>query len=209
MSSDEQPNGCPTTRGLALLDICGPSYVQPRLRWYVALGHSDLVWVLLRSVGMKPTSSWGCCVACVLGWGWGGDVVLKPIILRGRCVGRRLKQTWSRSLYTLILDALKHDVQLMTDYKNALWDMKPSAKLVDTRAEQEHILGNNSMATVTCWRHDNDLYYTTQFQRYGIRFQNGRLIVPVSGTYYIYSFLGLAERRLTDDGVPIEPNNMH
>ncbi|XP_052785093.1 uncharacterized protein LOC128220654 [Mya arenaria] len=108
-----------------------------------------------------------------------------------------------------IHDALKHDVQLMTDYKNALWNMKPSAKLVGTRAEQGHVLGNTTMATVTSWRHDKDLYYTTGFQRYGIRFQNGRLIVPVSGTYYIYSFLGLTDRRLTDEGIAVEPNNMH
>ncbi|WAR27699.1 hypothetical protein MAR_013403 [Mya arenaria] len=110
---------------------------------------------------------------------------------------------------TYIEDALKHDVKLMSDYKNTLWDMKPSAKLVGIHEKQDHISGNNSMTTVTCWRHDKDLYYTTGFQRYGIRFQNGRLIVPVSGTYYIYSFLGLTERRLTDEGIPLESNNMH
>ncbi|WAR27685.1 hypothetical protein MAR_013389 [Mya arenaria] len=106
-----------------------------------------------------------------------------------------------------IEDALKHDVQLMTDYKNSLWDMKPSAKLVGNREGQEDVQGNNAMATVTSWRHDKDLYYTTGFQRYGVRFQNGRLIVPVSGTYYIYSFLGLTERRLTDEGVPVKSSS--
>ncbi|XP_052784831.1 tumor necrosis factor ligand superfamily member 15-like [Mya arenaria] len=105
-----------------------------------------------------------------------------------------------------IQDALKHDVQLMTDYKNTLLDMKPSAKLVGNREEQDPDPGNNAMTTVTSWRHDKDLYYTTGFQRYGIRYQNGRLIVPVSGTYYIYSFLGLTERRLTDEGIPVESN---
>ncbi|WAR27681.1 hypothetical protein MAR_013385 [Mya arenaria] len=105
--------------------------------------------------------------------------------------------------YTPFVDALKHDVQLMTDYKNKLWDMKPSAKLVGIRENPEHEHGNAAMTTVTCWHHDKDLYYTTGFQRYGIRFQNGRLIVPVSGTYYIYSFLGLAERLLTDEGISV------
>ncbi|WAR27687.1 hypothetical protein MAR_013391 [Mya arenaria] len=106
-----------------------------------------------------------------------------------------------------IQDALKHDVQLMTDYKNTLWDMKPSAKLVGNREQQKHVSGNAAMTTVTCWRHDKDLYYTTGFQRYGIRFQNGRLIVPVSGTYHIYSFLGLTERGVTDEGIPVKSNN--
>ncbi|WAR27695.1 hypothetical protein MAR_013399 [Mya arenaria] len=107
-----------------------------------------------------------------------------------------------------IKDALQHDVHLMSDYKNTLWSMKPSAKLVGVREQIKHVQGNDSIATVTCWRHDKDLYYTTGFQRYGIRYQNGRLIVPVSGTYYIYSFLGLTERRLTDEGIPVEPKNM-
>ncbi|WAR27682.1 hypothetical protein MAR_013386 [Mya arenaria] len=106
-----------------------------------------------------------------------------------------------------IKDAMKYDVQLMNDYKNTLWDMKPSAKLVGIREKPEHEHGNAAMTTLTCWRHDKDLYYTTGFQRYGIRFQNGRLIVPVSGTYYIYSFLGLTERRLTDGGISVESNN--
>ncbi|XP_052785156.1 tumor necrosis factor ligand superfamily member 11-like [Mya arenaria] len=106
-----------------------------------------------------------------------------------------------------IKDVLKHDVQLMNDYKNTLWDMKPSAKLVGIREKPEHQHGNAGMTTVTCWRHDKDLYYTTGFQRYGVRFQNGRLIVPVSGTYYIYSFLGLTERRLNGEGIPLESNN--
>ncbi|WAR27689.1 hypothetical protein MAR_013393, partial [Mya arenaria] len=64
------------------------------------------------------------------------------------------------------------------DYKNTLLDMKPSAKLVGNREEQDPDPGNNAMTTVTSWRHDKDLYYTTGFQRYGIRYQNGRLIVP-------------------------------
>ncbi|WAR27692.1 hypothetical protein MAR_013396 [Mya arenaria] len=49
-----------------------------------------------------------------------------------------------------IQDALKHDVQLLTDYKNTLWDMKPSAKLVGNREEQKHVTGNAAMTTVTC-----------------------------------------------------------
>ncbi|WAR27314.1 hypothetical protein MAR_013018 [Mya arenaria] len=40
-----------------------------------------------------------------------------------------------------IEEALEHDVQLMTNYKNTLWSMKPSAKLVGNREEQEHVSG--------------------------------------------------------------------
>ncbi|WAR27690.1 hypothetical protein MAR_013394 [Mya arenaria] len=103
-----------------------------------------------------------------------------------------------------VQDVSKHDVQLLTNYKNTLWYKKPYAKVLGNSEEQEHVNGNNAMVTVTCWRHDTDIYQTTGLQRYGIRFQNGRLIVSVSGTYYIYSFLGLTEQRLTDEGIPVD-----
>ncbi|KAH3784531.1 hypothetical protein DPMN_162488 [Dreissena polymorpha] len=49
------------------------------------------------------------------------------------------------------------------------------------------------MKSVVSWFHGRELDYTTGFLRYGVRYQKGRLIVPLTGTYNIYSFLSLTE----------------
>ncbi|XP_052217039.1 uncharacterized protein LOC127834939 [Dreissena polymorpha] len=76
--------------------------------------------------------------------------------------------------------------------------MKPAAKLVGQHSSK-HIGTDKTrdkpgaMKTVMSWFSNRDLDYTTGFMRYGIRYQNGRLIVPLTGTYNIYSFLSLTE----------------
>nr|ABZ89640.1 tumor necrosis factor-like protein [Dreissena rostriformis bugensis] len=76
--------------------------------------------------------------------------------------------------------------------------MKPAAKRVgsltykQTGTVQMHDTPKK-MVTVDAWFHGRDLDYTSGFMRYGVRYQNGRLIVPLTGTYNIYSFLSLTE----------------
>jgi len=57
----------------------------------------------------------------------------------------------------------------------------------------EGLKDNESMTLYNHWHHDDTLWYTRGFQRYGVRYQNGRLIVPYSGWYHIYSFMGFYE----------------
>lgn len=45
------------------------------------------------------------------------------------------------------------------------------------------------MTPIRVWRHGKELYDGSGFFRYGIRYRNGRLVVPVSGTYFIYGFV--------------------
>lgn len=58
------------------------------------------------------------------------------------------------------------------------------------------------MTPIRLWRHGRELYDTSGFVRYGIRYRNGRLVVPVSGTYFIYSFVDLFEQCIPNTGKP-------
>lgn len=49
------------------------------------------------------------------------------------------------------------------------------------------------MTTVTSWRTGRDLYLFNGFLRNGMQFQNGRLIVPFSGEYFVSSYVELYE----------------
>ncbi|WAR12317.1 hypothetical protein MAR_026497 [Mya arenaria] len=86
----------------------------------------------------------------------------------------------------------EQDIQLQNPFEAQL-EMKPSARLVGAR-DIKQSSDDAAMTTVRSWRHDKDLHYTDGFQRYGIRYQNGRMIVPLSGTYSVHSFLTLRER---------------
>ncbi|XP_052217038.1 tumor necrosis factor ligand superfamily member 15-like isoform X4 [Dreissena polymorpha] len=89
--------------------------------------------------------------------------------------------------------------------------MKPAAKLVGSiKSNQQGMVKKNDtldkMKTVLDWFHDRELDYTTGFMRYGVRYQNGRLIVPLTGTYNIYSFLSLTENN-DFANVPVQITN--
>lgn len=58
------------------------------------------------------------------------------------------------------------------------------------------------MTPIRLWRHGRELYDTSGFARYGIRYRNGRLVVPTSGTYFIYSFLDFYEQCGPESGKP-------
>lgn len=49
------------------------------------------------------------------------------------------------------------------------------------------------MTPIREWRHGRELYDGSGFKRYGVQYINGRLVVPVSGTYFIYSFVDFFE----------------
>ncbi|KAH3733532.1 hypothetical protein DPMN_039961 [Dreissena polymorpha] len=89
-------------------------------------------------------------------------------------------------------------IELKNDYLASIPEMKPAAKLVGHHSSKH--TGSDktrdnpgAMKTVLSWFSGRDLDYTTGFMRYGMRYQNGRLIVPLTGTYNIYSFLCLTE----------------
>lgn len=52
---------------------------------------------------------------------------------------------------------------------------------------------SQNMATVTSWNTGRKLPSTNGYMRYGMQYQNGRLIVPVAGRYFIHSYLELYE----------------
>ncbi|KAH3814536.1 uncharacterized protein LOC127834952 isoform X1 [Dreissena polymorpha] len=87
-------------------------------------------------------------------------------------------------------------IELKNDYLASIPDMKPAAKLVGLLANKHKGLDkkkSGELETVVSWFNGRELDYTTGFMRYGVRYQNGRLIVPLTGTYNIYSFLSLTE----------------
>lgn len=49
------------------------------------------------------------------------------------------------------------------------------------------------MSTVSSWSGGRKLSLTTGYLRYGVQYQNGRLIVPVSGKYFLHSHIELYE----------------
>ncbi|XP_045200685.1 tumor necrosis factor ligand superfamily member 15-like [Mercenaria mercenaria] len=97
----------------------------------------------------------------------------------------------------------KNRVRLMSIYDKAFWEMKPAAKL--TGKEQPDARKSDigaDMIPVREWRHGRELYDTSGFERYGIRYRNGRLVVPVDGTYFIYSSVDLFESCNPSTGKP-------
>ncbi|XP_060573812.1 tumor necrosis factor ligand superfamily member 15-like [Ruditapes philippinarum] len=93
---------------------------------------------------------------------------------------------------------------LMAIYDRYFWEMKPSAKV--TGKEQPVNTKNKKveeMTPIRVWRHGRELFDTSGFLRYGVRYRNGRLVVPVSGTYFIYSYVDLFEEF---NDIPGKPN---
>lgn len=62
------------------------------------------------------------------------------------------------------------------------------------------------MMTVTSFCSEQQLVSSDGYLRYGVQYQNGRLIVPVTGMYFVYSFLELYEnldRKVNDKDATI------
>lgn len=55
------------------------------------------------------------------------------------------------------------------------------------------VLGNASMSTINSWCAGRKLPLTTGYLRYGVQYQNGRLIIPVSGKYFVHSHIEFYE----------------
>nr|AGI44583.1 tumor necrosis factor [Ruditapes philippinarum] len=93
--------------------------------------------------------------------------------------------------------------RLMNIYDKSFWEMKPAAKL--TGKEQPDLRktdSNADMVPIREWRNGRELYDTKGFIRYGIRYRNGRLVVPVDGTYFIYSNIDFFESCNPSSGLP-------
>ncbi|XP_053403847.1 tumor necrosis factor ligand superfamily member 15-like [Mercenaria mercenaria] len=74
----------------------------------------------------------------------------------------------------------------------AFWEMKPAARL--TGKEQPDIRKddvNTDMVPIREWHYGRGSFETTAFLRHGIRYRNGRLVVPLDGTYFVYSYVDL------------------
>ncbi|XP_053388890.1 uncharacterized protein LOC128551950 [Mercenaria mercenaria] len=74
-----------------------------------------------------------------------------------------------------------------------VWEMKPAAKLTGKEQPKQTKKSHADMTSVRVWRHGRELYDTSGFERYGVRYRNGRLAVPVSGTYFVYSYVDFFE----------------
>ncbi|XP_053403065.1 tumor necrosis factor ligand superfamily member 15-like [Mercenaria mercenaria] len=149
-----------------------------------------------------------------------------------RQVGCHDKCVFSLLLYLLQTIAKKYDEIKQEDQKrqqelldknrvrlmsillgNAFWDMKPAATLTGKSSIDTSCCGHNQINLDSCdigadmvpvreWRHGRELYNTSGFEIYGIRYRNGRLIVPVDGTYFIYSYVDLFEPCNPSTGMP-------
>ncbi|XP_060585892.1 uncharacterized protein LOC132741680 [Ruditapes philippinarum] len=93
--------------------------------------------------------------------------------------------------------------RLINVYDKYFWEMIPAAKL--TGKEQPDLRKTHigvEMVQIRQWCNGRELYDTKGFMRHGIRYRNGRLVVPVDGTYFIYSNLDFFESCNPSSGLP-------
>ncbi|XP_053403063.1 tumor necrosis factor ligand superfamily member 15-like [Mercenaria mercenaria] len=94
-------------------------------------------------------------------------------------------------------------VRLIAIYDKYFWEMKPAAKVTGKEQPKPRLSDNNAeMIPVRVWRRGRELYDTSAFERYGVRYRNGRLVIPVSGTYFVYSYVGFFEPCVPSTGKP-------
>lgn len=96
----------------------------------------------------------------------------------------------------------KNRIRLMEIYDKYYWEMKPAAKLTGKEQSETADQEAEKMKTIKVWEHGKDLYYSNGFERYGARHRNGRIVVPVSGTYLVYSHVDLFEECDRKTGMP-------
>ncbi|XP_053403949.1 uncharacterized protein LOC123554727 isoform X2 [Mercenaria mercenaria] len=94
--------------------------------------------------------------------------------------------------------------RLLNIYGKVFWEMKPAAKLTgkeqpDARKRADE---GAEMIPIREWKLVKELSNASGFERYGIRYRNGRLVVPVDGTYFVYSFVNLFEQCDPSTGKP-------
>lgn len=97
----------------------------------------------------------------------------------------------------------RNNVRLQNLLEKYFIEMKPAAKL--TGKDQTETREGDKEAEMTPireWCHGRELYDTNGFERYGVRYRNGRLVVPVSGTYFVYSMVDLFEPLGHSSGQP-------
>lgn len=85
-------------------------------------------------------------------------------------------------------------VRLTAIYDKTYWEMKPAAKLTGKELPEPRLEDTGAeMTPIRVWCNGRELHDSGGFRRYGVRYRNGRLVVPVSGTYFIYSFVDFFE----------------
>lgn len=55
---------------------------------------------------------------------------------------------------------------------------------------------SENLSTLTWWCSGTKLSLTTGFLRYGVQYKQGRFLVPVTGTYFVYAYLELYDNAL-------------
>ncbi|XP_053388895.1 tumor necrosis factor ligand superfamily member 15-like [Mercenaria mercenaria] len=93
-------------------------------------------------------------------------------------------------------------LRLMAIYDKYFWEMKPAAKLTGKEQPKQNKESHAEMTPIRVWRHGRELYNTSGFELYGVRYRNGRLVIPVSGTYFIYSYVDFFEPCVPSTGKP-------
>ncbi|XP_060597848.1 uncharacterized protein LOC132751654 isoform X2 [Ruditapes philippinarum] len=94
-------------------------------------------------------------------------------------------------------------LRLMGISDQTFWEAKPAARI--TGKEQSHIHKDDKslgMVPIREWRHGKKLHDSNGYLRYGVRYRHGRLVVPVDGTYFLYSFLDFFESCDSSTGTP-------
>ncbi|XP_053403951.1 tumor necrosis factor ligand superfamily member 15-like [Mercenaria mercenaria] len=79
----------------------------------------------------------------------------------------------------------------MAIYDKYFWERKPAAKLTGMKQPKPRLSDNNAeMTPIRVWQQRSD---TFGFLQYGVRYRNGRLVIPISGTYFIYCYVDFFE----------------
>ncbi|XP_060597843.1 tumor necrosis factor ligand superfamily member 15-like isoform X6 [Ruditapes philippinarum] len=84
-------------------------------------------------------------------------------------------------------------LRLMSVSDQSFWEAKPAARLKRTNPDITTDIKVAEMAPIRDWMYDKDPLSTSSFLRNGVRYRNGRLVVPVDGTYFLYSLIDFFE----------------
>ncbi|KAL4220494.1 tumor necrosis factor (ligand) superfamily [Mactra antiquata] len=85
------------------------------------------------------------------------------------------------------------DVNNKQFFETVYWEEKPSAKITGRYRSSNQYTDNygTEMVAITNWLSEDEFHSKDSFLRNGIRYRNGRLVIPITGTYFIYAFINL------------------
>ncbi|KAL4220497.1 Tumor necrosis factor (ligand) superfamily [Mactra antiquata] len=114
----------------------------------------------------------------------------------------RIRQREQENLDNYINDESNKEI-LAAVYSNDYWEMKPAGRVTGlTLDEPLKNKDKNAMETIRNWKCGNKLQEKNGFLRQGVRYNNGRLVVPAKGSYFVYSFVDFKESCNRETGKP-------